>query len=297
MELFKDAIDMKCRPAIENIGDLYMETGAIDSAISYFEKLPGKLSCQIKLAKIYDDREDIEGSITWYKKAAENGDIPSAYRLACIYEDLGNIKGSIKYFEQAAAANHLNAMVHLGRIYYYEGMYDESKNRFRVPAQEGNTYCQHMMGVISDISDENIEEATRWYEKAKLNNCIESVENLGRLYYKRNDFNRAEEYYKEGVERGSRKCAYMLGCLYYKKSNLIFEKLAKKEFENAPEILGDMKGIDIAVSDVQLPAFELCPVEVVEEPEYVPGYIINIKEDLEGMLEGFRDDMVFDDEN
>lgn len=296
IKYYEDAIVVGCKSSLENLGDLYYQNQDIEKAISYYSRIPNNVSCQIKLGNIYEDLNNIEEAISWYKKASENGDTRSSYRLGCIYESLGNTKNARKYFEMASSKNHMNARIHLGRIYFREGKLEESKMMFDTPANENNVYAQHMVGLIYDMFYKDYVNSKFWYEKARAQGCVESIYNLGQIYLKLNDDAEVEKYYKEGIKYGSKKCEYMLAGLYYKKSLDMYISLANEEYDNCEEIVEGFPNLNIDFDEVLIPPFKL-QEEVIDEEEYVPIYILNIKESLDSMLEGLETEMIIDEEH
>ncbi len=166
---------------------------------------------------------------------------------------------------------------------------------FDTPANEDNVYSQHMIGRINDIYYKDYANAKYWYEKARANDCIDSIYNLGQLCIKLNEYSEADKYFKEGTELFSKKCEYMLASLYYKKSLDIYQKLADEKYENCTEILANMPKLDIDVDDVLTPDISL-QTEIVSEEEYVPIYILDIKESLDFMLDGIQTDMIIEED-
>jgi len=152
-----------------------------------------------------------------------------------------------------------------------------------------------MVGRINDIYYKDYANAKYWYEKARANDCIDSIYNLGQLCIKLNEYSEAEKYFKEGTELFSKKCEYMLASLYYKKSLDIYQKLADEKYENCTEILSNMPKLDIDVDDVLTPDISL-QTEIVSEEEYVPIYILDIKESLDFMLDGIQTEMIIEEE-
>ena len=145
---YDEAIVDGCKIAIENIGDLYDQTGEIEKAISYYQRNSTIVSCQIKLGDIFRRIDNLDEAIVWYKKAVETDDTYSAYTLGLIYEELKQFEEAKKYFTIAVDKNDVNSRIHLGRIYYNEECYEEAKDMFEITANEGNIYSQHMLALI-----------------------------------------------------------------------------------------------------------------------------------------------------
>ena len=257
IKLYEEAIIDGCNEAIENIGDLYYSIGDKQRALSYYLKNFDKLSCQIKIANIYDELENYDEAIIWYKKCVQKNDTHSAYRLGFIYEKLKDYKKSKSYFKIASNKNHINAKIHLGRIYFEDGNYEDAKKIFEAPANEENIYSQHMLGVIYDIYYKDYINSKYWYEKARSKGCIESIYNLGQLSIKLNDIYEAEKYYNEGFKLGNKKCEYMLAGIYLKKSIDMYKSLANEDYEDSIDLLNSIPKININFDEVLIADFKL----------------------------------------
>ena len=88
----------------------------------------------------------------------------------------------------------------------------------------------------------------------------------------------------------------MLAGLYYKKSLDMYISLANEEYDNCEEIVEGFPNLNIDFDEVLIPPFKL-QEEVIDEEEYVPIYILNIKESLDSMLEGLETEMIIDEEH
>ena len=293
IKYYEEAIVDGCREAIENIGDLYYQRDDIERAISYYLRNADTLSCQVKLGNIYEDGENLEEAIIWYIKASENNDIQANYKLGCMYEDMNDKQNAKKYFEIASEKSNINARIHLGRIYFEEENYEEAKKMFETPASEGNIYSQHMIGLIYDIFYKDYINSKYWYEKARSQQCVESIYNLGHLSLKLHEDSEAEKYYKEGFKQGNKKCEYMLAGLYYKKSLDMYKILAEQDYDNSKEIVNNMPKLSINYDEVLIAPFREVEIKADDE-EYVPMYILEIEENLEEIFEDLITDMIID---
>lgn len=62
------------------------------------------------------------------------------------------------------------------------------------------------------------------------------------------------------------------------------------------KIVEGFPNLNIDFDEVLIPPFKL-QEEVIDEEEYVPIYILNIKESLDSMLEGLETEMIIDEEH
>ena len=293
IKYYKEAIENGCKESFENIGDLYYKIDDKEQSLSFYLRRSDNIGCQVKIGNIYEEFENYDEAIIWYKKASDSGDSNSSYKLGEIYKNLGNNQESKKYFKLATEKNNLNAYINLGKLYFDAGEYEESKKYFEVPANEGNTYCEHMVGLIYDIFYKEYDNAKYWYEKARTKKCIESIYNLGLLNLRLKEYSEAEKYFKEGLQSEHSRCEYILAWLYYKKSLDMYTSLGHKDYEDSKEIVSKMPNISIDLHKSLIGKFELQPKDEYEE-EYVPIYILQLKENIEDMFENPITDMIID---
>ncbi|EPZ54121.1 putative multi-complex assembly domain protein [[Clostridium] sordellii ATCC 9714] len=136
--------------------------------------------------------------------------------------------------------------------------------------------------------------AKYWYEKPRLNDCIESIFNLGQLSLKLNEDSEAEKYFKEGTKLGDKKCKYMLASLYYKKSYENYESLAKENYENSQEVFDKLPKLILNFDQILIPQFETIDNISEDEEEYVPRYILSVEEDNNYVYKEKSTEMIVD---
>ena len=278
-----------CKIAIENIGDLYDQTGEIEKAISYYQRNSTIVSCQIKLGDIFRRIDNLDEAIVWYKKAVENDDTYSAYTLGLIYEELKQFEEAKEYFTIAVDKNDINSRIHLGRIYYNEECYEEAKDMFEITANEGNIYAQHVLVLICENYYNDYTNAKYWYEKSREQGCVESIYNLGQLSLKLGEVEESEKYFAEGMKKEDKNCEYMMAYLYYEKSREMFKGLSELHYENSEDIYNSLKELDINREERLVAPFE--EIAKDEEEEYIPQYILDVDENLQNEFETIESEM------
>ena len=166
---------------------------------------------------------------------------------------------------------------------------------FDITANENNMFSQHMLGVIYQTHLKDYVNAKFWYEKAKENGSIESIFNLGQLSLKLNSLEEAEKYYNEGIKQGCKKCEYMLGALYYTKSLDIYKKLSNDDYLDSKDIINKIPKMDFNLDDVIVDKFNEEKLIIQEDDdEYVPIYILDLKEDYVDSFIGINSEMIID---
>lgn len=263
------------------MGDLCRALKEYDLALNYYKMIPDSISCQIKLANIYEKKNDIDNMTNWYKKAADNGDLESCFKLATIYERTGNPKGAIRYYQIAAEHGHDIAKLYAGRLFFLEANYEEAKRYLEGPAQLNNIYALNTMGVMYDNFFKDPKKAIEYYEKAANLKCTESMYNLAQLLFRLYEYDKAERYLKLGTEYGNKRCEYFLAAFYYRKSMDMFKALSNISYENTSELSNDIKILNFIDDHLLMTDFKVSPLMYEELKEDVePLYIIDIQEDI-----------------
>ena len=99
--------------------------------------------------------------------------------------------------------------------------------------------------------------------------------------------------HKEGIGFEDSRCEYMLAWLYYKKSLDMYTSLADKDYEDSKDILNKIQDLKIDLHKSLIGKFEL-KEEVDEDDEYVPIYLLDIKENLDSLFEDSINDMIIE---
>ena len=255
-----------------------------------YTKLSDKLSCQIKLGNLYEEIEDYDNAVIWYKIASESGDIESKYRLGRIYENLAIIDKAKYYFKLSTEDNHLESQIYLGKIYFDESDMLNAKAMFEIGANENNVYSQHMLGIINQQHLKEYDDAKYWYEKARSNKCIESIYNLGMMNIELNDYEQAQKYFEEGRNLGSNECKYMLAWLNYNKAKQMYKELSEINFSDSENVYENL--LELRINKISiLPTRFVLNENIEEEEEYAPEYILSTTE-FESMKEGLLTNML-----
>lgn len=105
--------------AQKDLAELYEKEGSIDEAITWYHKAAenGDLSSQHSLAKLYEKKNSIDDAITWHRKAAEQGHAQSQYNLGKLLAKKGQSSESLLWIKKAAYQEEEKALLFLGMLY------------------------------------------------------------------------------------------------------------------------------------------------------------------------------------
>ena len=139
-----------------------------------------------RLGQIYEDFPEI--ALPYYERAAELGDMISAFHAGYIYESDGMFDNALHYYTIAADKGHRGALHNLG-YFYYAGI--ETKQNFQMAfelfgqaAEKGKADSMRNIGVMYENGDyvkKDYEKAMLWYEKAMKQGCTEALADYNRM--------------------------------------------------------------------------------------------------------------------
>jgi hypothetical protein len=182
-------------PAGDNTQTAPKDTSKVETEANVSKAaIKGDLDAQFHIGEKYlsgqeagtlaDKQKQLARAVRWFRRAAENGHVPSQYRLATLYE-LGrgtpkNYTEASKWYQRAAEAGHVKAMHNLA-----------------VLLAQGQ-------GVTPDH-----EAAAKWFQKAAEHGLADSQYNLAVLYERgfgvEQDTAKAYQWYALAARHGDRK--------------------------------------------------------------------------------------------
>ena len=156
-EWFEKAAKQENLDAYVGLGDMYAKSKNDKKAFYWHKKAAeagySKTSLLVIIGECYEDGRgvprNVKEAVTWYKKAAGNGDEYSCYRLGEIYRSTEELKDDDKAFEW----------------YKKAGEAEFSKAYFRL----GECYATGT-GTVKDV-----EKANYWFEKAASAGAFEAM--------------------------------------------------------------------------------------------------------------------------
>lgn len=166
------------------------------------EAATGNTDAMLKLADYYRFGENgapknIELSVTWYRKAAEAGNVEAMQKFSkFLYVGIGisaDPNQSIIWRTKAAEAGNIEAMIALADMYgkgtssAFPKNDTEALRWYRRAAEQGDTFGMSMVGTFyyngRGVSESN-EEAVAWWRKAAAAGDTDVMFVLGRSYAK-----------------------------------------------------------------------------------------------------------------
>jgi superkiller protein 3 len=232
LECFKKVLELnavdinKTSAVFYNIALICCKIGKYDEAIKLYQKVI-KINKNIpdvfyNMGLVYEQTGKFTKALEYYKKTVEvdkNYD-RAFYNMGYIYANKSNYDKAIECFKKVVAIDktNLHAFNNIGVFYNRKGKYDEAikyyqkaleiKNEPGVLYNMGNTY--------SDAG--NYDEAIKYYEKAlKLKkNYHEAICNMGFVYLKMGDLEKAKRFCLKSIELGNIDCGYITrGHIYF----------------------------------------------------------------------------------
>jgi signal transduction histidine kinase len=221
-----------------DLGDHYLSTGSIDSALSVLEpavERPSHLEQHIQalnlLATAYNYRSDFTRAMTTYNKglslldSLESPDMYAAINAnkAAIYKGLGNYSKAIalyskgiSYAETAKDSSFLvTALNNLGDIYNQQGKYREAKKYFEegIALAREQDFLNSLVRLHHNMANSerdmgNFEAARTHYKKSWSlhervrpdNPPVQLLHNMGQLYLKTGALDEAEDHFGDSME-------------------------------------------------------------------------------------------------
>lgn len=165
--------------------------------------------------------QDVKKGKALYKKAAELGSSHAMNNLGLLAKQEGNIEKAITLYKQAIASGADTTLLNLASLYQEDGNYEESE-KLLLAALEKDDYnikseALNKLGTIysrSDFKGYDQKKAEGYYlESIKLGNDL-SLNNIGVLYFKNNQYQKAFYYIKMAEEKNIPGAINNLGALY-----------------------------------------------------------------------------------
>jgi TPR repeat protein len=173
--------------------------------------------------------KDYQTAITWFNKAAEQGDANAQYNLGIMYVDgLGVKKDYLQaatWYRKAAKQGHASARYNLG-VMYENGQgvkkdYVQAIAWYRKAAEQGQANAQYNLAFMYKNGQgvkKDYVQAVAWYRKAANQGHASARYNLGVMYYggqgTEKDDIQAVTWFRKGAEQGDARAQSLLGFMY-----------------------------------------------------------------------------------
>ncbi|MBO7200374.1 MAG: tetratricopeptide repeat protein [Bacteroidales bacterium] len=211
--------------------------------LSFIDKFPqsSRLSmAQLYLANCYYDEKDYKKALAQYRKiemSQIDKSMISEYEFKFGYSlfQSGNVKKAKDYFSRVMVSNSRyasSASYYYAHIQYMEGDYELALDKFQKLMQDDKfvgivPYYIAQIYFYLDKNDELIAMSDDLIQKSKDIRKAEIQQMVGEVYYKRNDYGKALDYYLQANDIVSQTNDYQIGYCYYQ----------LKEYEKAAPFL------------------------------------------------------------
>ena len=214
---------VKCYVSDDTLVDL-IETGMMTTIQGYVNDVSSYSPSAYKLTnckildiwewplRSEDDSNDEE--IALYKEDAEQGDAEAQFMLGSTYDSYGistrdqkDWKKAAKWYSKASAQGHSKAQYRLAMLYFGgQGLPQSNKKAMELmfeAANQGLNWAQSFLGdsYLQGLHglNEDHKKAAEWYRKACTNHGGEKYKQA-EGFYKKNDYSRAAEFFKQAAE-------------------------------------------------------------------------------------------------
>lgn len=198
---------------------LYEEKDSVDQAKTCWMKAAflGSAEARFNLGQAYEDENNKDKALHWYVQAAELNHIKAKWRVAYLYRKKENYEAASWYAQEAAYDGLVEAMNEFGIIYDLQGKSDEAIKWFDKAAQKGHVIAMRNLGYQYEMEKKYI-QAEYWYKKAAEEDLIVAVYDLAHLFFIQGDNVRAEKWHREAIKKYNYVLsAHDLGLMYEKK--------------------------------------------------------------------------------
>jgi uncharacterized protein len=172
---------------------------------------------------------DYSQAMTWYRKAAEQGEKYAQYNLGSMYNNGEGVTQdyaqAATWFRKSAEQGLSQAQFILGRMYYNgTGIpqdYAQALIWFQKAAEQGDAVSQLNLGIMygdGQGGPQDYAQAMSWFRKAAEQGSSDAKLNLGLMYHKGQgvpqDYAQATAWYQKAAEEGNYKAQCNLGFMY-----------------------------------------------------------------------------------
>lgn len=217
LEWLKKASEKGDKIAKQTIDDFEQEKNALqkmldEEAISHDAKL------QREIARKYLHNKELETSVYWYRKSAEQGYADAQNALAFRYYEGDGVQKdfaeAVKWWQKAAEQGNSTSQCYLAWRYYLgEGVeknLEESTKWWLKAAEQGNSEAQRCLGnnySNGEGVEKNPVEAAKWWLKAAEQGDASAQCNMGWAYNNgegvQKDMNAAVQWYRKAAANGN----------------------------------------------------------------------------------------------
>ena len=207
-----------------NLAEKASERGDKATALKYYLKAAevGIVSAMLDCGCIYFEgrggvEQNIDKSIEWFTKAADNGNSAAMNNIGYIFDTLKKHDKAIFWYEKSAQLGDVVAMLNLSNT-YRNSYQDKILAQRWLRKAESLTDTASIRKVaeyyfVEDVVSNHIDKAIRLYRKAIKMGDTEAYKELGDVYFELEDFESAHNAYRDGANRGNVNCMFELGMM------------------------------------------------------------------------------------
>lgn len=191
----------------------------------------GSAESQTKLGDYYLEKKNYREAISWYLKAANQGDGEAQHSLGLLYASgkgiEKNFQEALKWFVLASDQGHGDA-THIAALLYAKGEglsrpdIERARDLALLAAEQGSKDAQHDVGLMYMLGEgvsQSYLKAIQWWERAAGQGHGAAANNLGLTYDEGRggapkDPAAAIPWYLKAVEFGNEQAAFNLGFAY-----------------------------------------------------------------------------------
>lgn len=177
---------------------------------------------QLGLALLYEKMGKKREARKYFIKSARNGNAKAMENLASYCMKIGRLNDAESLLTCAAVRGESGALLALGDINLENKNLSKAKNFYRKAAEKGYSEGKTMLGhlLLEDGELEDAEECLlEAYSELSADNTEEKsicANELGLLYERKNELDKAEKFYLQSDECGNRDAEYNMGRFLWK---------------------------------------------------------------------------------
>lgn len=191
---------------------------------------PEEIEEWYQIAKAHYERKEFESAVTYYHKAAAQGEARSQNNLGVCYDNGEGVpkdmSRAVYWFKKAAEQGNAIAQDNLAGIYQYGRGVDKdwamAVSLYEKAAKQDYAVSQFKLAICYQFGKgvkKNDKEAVKWYEKAAKQDYAPAMCGLGYCYYNgigvRKNYEKALLWYEKGAKQGNAGSIRGLGDYYY----------------------------------------------------------------------------------
>ncbi|MBX3253510.1 MAG: tetratricopeptide repeat protein [Chitinophagaceae bacterium] len=204
-----------------------------NAAINYYKKAltlsqPHPYAAHL-LGNIYEKKKEYDDAIVYHKKAAKLFK-QSLLSLANIYLELENLVEAEKYFKEAVIAKVKRANTGLAKLFIKLKRTKEAELALLSAVNENEEDCHINLGRFYMVKkNPSLKKAEEQFKIAIKNGEQAAYSDLARLYFRKDQFDKAIEMLEKGVNANDTESAHQLGHILdsrgkFEESDSVFEK-------------------------------------------------------------------------